>query len=209
MDAPATAADTTLLTRARAGDASAWSELLEAHRPQLTLLAQVQIGPGLRGKADAADVVQETFLEAHRDLPSFRGTTEAEFAAWLRQVLARNLANLLRRYFGTQARDPRRERPLADGLDRSSQPPDPALVAPQSTPSQRAVRGEELLRLAAALTLLSEDQRQVVELHHLQGLPVAEVAAQMGRTRAAVVGLLFRGLKKLRQLLREGGEGEV
>ena len=107
MDAPATAADATLLARARAGDAAAWSELLEAYRPPLTLLAQVQIGPGLRGKADAADVVQETFLEAHRDLPDFRGTTEAEFAAWLRQILTRNLANLLRRYFGTQARDPR------------------------------------------------------------------------------------------------------
>ena len=201
MDAPATAADTTLLTRARAGDASAWSELLEAHRPQLTLLAQVQIGPGLRGKTDAADVVQETFLEAHRDLPGFRGTTEAEFAAWLRQVLARNLANLLRRYFGTQARDPRRERPLADGLDRSSQPPDPALVAPQSTPSQRAVRGEQSARLADALNQLPADYRDVLVLRYLDGLSFPEVAARMGRSVDSVEKLWVRALARLRRTL--------
>lgn len=65
-----------------------------------------------------------------------------------------------------------------------------------------------MLRLAAALAQLPRDQREVVELHHLQGLAVAEVAAAMGRSRPAVVGLLFRGLKKLRELLRDAGEGE-
>jgi RNA polymerase sigma-70 factor (ECF subfamily) len=66
-----------------------------------------------------------------------------------------------------------------------------------------------LLRLAAALGRLPEDQRQVVELHHLKGLTVAEVAEQMGRTRASVVGLLFRGLKKLRELLHDPGDIQV
>jgi RNA polymerase sigma-70 factor (ECF subfamily) len=65
------------------------------------------------------------------------------------------------------------------------------------------------LRLAQALAGLQPDQRQVVELHHLKGVPVAEVATLMGRSRPAVVGPLFRGLKKLRQLLRDQGEGEA
>jgi RNA polymerase sigma-70 factor (ECF subfamily) len=71
------------------------------------------------------------------------------------------------------------------------------------------VRAEELLRLAAALAQLPEDQRRVVELHHLKGLLIAEVAEQMGRTRPAVVGLLCRGLKKLRELLRDSGGDEA
>jgi RNA polymerase sigma-70 factor (ECF subfamily) len=64
------------------------------------------------------------------------------------------------------------------------------------------------LGLAQAIARLPEDQRRVVELHYLKGLTVAEVADQIGRTRPAAVGLLFRGLKRLRELLREPGEAE-
>ena len=79
-------------------------------------------------------------------------------------------------------------------------------AADQTSPSERVVRGEELLRLAQALTRLPEDQRRVVELHYLKGLSVADVAERIGRTRPATVGLLFRGLKRLRELLRDPGE---
>jgi RNA polymerase sigma-70 factor (ECF subfamily) len=77
------------------------------------------------------------------------------------------------------------------------------LAADQSSPSQRVMREELHIRLADALGKLPEDQRLAVELHHLKGRTVAEAAEQMGRTKTAVVGLLFRGLKKLRQLLQE------
>ena len=181
---------------------------LEGYRDYLRLLARTQLGPRLQAKLDASDVAQQTILRAHEARGQFRGTTEAEKLAWLRAILASVLAAAARR-FEARARDVGRERSLEGDLELSSSRLEGLFAGDQTSPSQRAVRGEELLRLAAALTLLSEDQRPVVELHHLQGLPVAEVAAQMGRTRAAVVGLLFRGLKKLRQLLREGGEGEV
>src|SRR5918999_6459314 len=74
-----------LLRRARAGDDVALGALLERYRPYLALLARLQIDRRLRGKADPADLVQETFLEAHRGFPRFRGETEAELAAWLRR----------------------------------------------------------------------------------------------------------------------------
>ena len=81
-----------------------------------------------------------------------------------------------------------------------------SLTADLTSPSERAVRGEELRRLAHALAELPDDQRRVVELRYLNGLTVADVAEQIGRTRPAAVGLLFRGLKRLRELLREPGE---
>jgi RNA polymerase sigma-70 factor, ECF subfamily len=181
---------------------------LEGYRDYLRLLARTQLGPRLQAKLDASDVVQQAILHAHEAQGQFRGITEAEKLAWLRTILANVLAAAARR-FEARARDVGRERSLASDLDLSSSRLECLLAADQTSPSQRAVHGEELLRLAAALARLPEDQRRVVEMHHLKGLQMAEVAAQMGRTRPAVVGLLFRGLKKLRELLREHGEGEV
>src|SRR5437588_2203109 len=109
-----------LLQEARAGDAATLGQLLELYRRYLALLARVQIGQRLQGKVDAADLVQETFLEAHRHFPRFRGTTEAELTSWLRQILAAKLADLLRRYLGTQGRDVRLEREIEDAFCQSS-----------------------------------------------------------------------------------------
>src|SRR5437588_7443589 len=101
-----------LLEQAQAGDAATLGRLLELYRRYLALLARVQIGKRLQGKVDASDLVQETFLEAHRNFARFRGQTEAELVCWLRQILATNLANVCRRYLGTQGRDVRLERDI-------------------------------------------------------------------------------------------------
>src|SRR5215212_10957955 len=111
---------TELIRRARGGTDDALGQLLARYGNYLGLLARVQVGRRLQGKLDPADLVQDTFLEAHRHFPGFRGTTEPEFAGWLRQILAGVLANTLRRYFGTKARDPRVEQDLRAGLDQSS-----------------------------------------------------------------------------------------
>jgi RNA polymerase sigma-70 factor (ECF subfamily) len=155
----------------------------------------------LRSKAEAADLVQETFLEAYRDFHQFHGVTEAQLTAWLRQVLARNLANLVRRYVHTQGRDVRLEQELAGELDRSSGELEVALAAPQSTPSEQAVRREQAVLLAEALARLPEDYRQAVVLHNLRGLSFPEVAAQMGRSVDSVEKLWARGLARLRRAL--------
>src|SRR5579864_9421780 len=102
-----------LLTEARAGRGEALGQLLEGYRRYLVLLARLQIERNLQGKADPSDLVQETFLEAHRDFAQFRGTTEAELLGWLRRMLASNLANLVRRYKTTKGRNVRLERDLA------------------------------------------------------------------------------------------------
>jgi RNA polymerase sigma-70 factor (ECF subfamily) len=179
----------------------------EGYRDYLRLLARLQLGPRLQAKLDASDVVQQAILHAHEFRGQFRGATEAEWLAWLRAILANALAAAAR-HFRTRSRELDRECSLEAELDLSSSRLESLLAADHTSPSRRAVRAEELLRLAGALAHLPEDQRNVVELHHLKGLPVAEVALRLGRTRPAVVGLLFRALKKLRSLLREHGEGE-
>jgi RNA polymerase sigma-70 factor (ECF subfamily) len=190
-----------LLGHARAGDDGALGRLLERYRAYLTLLARLQIGRRLQGKADCADLVQDTFLEAARHFPRFRGETEPELAAWLRQILATCLAHLVRRYCGTQARDVRLERALEDDLDQSSRALDHGLVAEQSTPSQRASRREQAVLLADALDLLPADYREVIILRHLEGLTFPEVAARMGRSLDSVEKLWVRALPRLRRAL--------
>lgn len=173
--------------------------LLEGYRQYLGLLARLQLDARLCGKVDLSGVVQQTLLEAYlaRDkMPQ----QEEELARWLRHILANNLRDEVRKAHA-QARGIEREQSLEAALEASSLRIESWLAADQSTPSQRASRNEALLRLAAALAELPEAQRRAVELHHLQGLPLAEVATHMQRSKGAVAALLFRGLSRLRKRL--------
>jgi RNA polymerase sigma-70 factor (ECF subfamily) len=201
MNASGQPAPEQLLAAARRGDRDARGRLLEMNRPSLTLLARLEIDRRLQGKADPADVVQETFLDAHRDFEKFRGTTEKEFLAWLRQVLVTSLAGLVRRYLQTKGRDVHLERDLAVEVDQSSQVLDRGQVVPQSTPSQQAACREQAAVLAEALEQLPADYREVIILRHLEDLTFPEVARRMGRTPEADKKLWARALTRLRNFL--------
>jgi RNA polymerase sigma-70 factor (ECF subfamily) len=175
---------------------------LERFRDYLRLLARMNLDGRLRGKLDPSDVVQQTLLQAHQALPGFRGQTDAEMAAWLRQILARNLTHAVRD-FGRDRRDVQREQSLQDALDASSARLEAWLAAEQSSPSERAERNEQVVRLAAALADLPEAQREAVVQHYWQGRSLVEIGEDLGRTPAAVAGLLHRGLTQLRELLRD------
>lgn len=194
-----------LLVLARTTDAAALGPLLERYRQYLTLLARLEVGRTLQVKFGASDVVQETFLEAHRDFPGFRGTTPGELAAWLRTLLARNIANQVRRYLGTRRRDVRLEQGLASALGRSSDRLAATLAAPAGSPPQEAARGEAAVRLADALARLPADYREALVLRNLEELTFPEVAGRMGRSVDSVKKLWARGLAQLRGLLQDDG----
>lgn len=191
-----------LLEQARGGNEIAIGRLLGSYTKYLKLLARVQIGRRLQGKVDGSDIVQETFLEAHRQMPNFRGVTEAELIAWLRRILAGQIALNLRRYLGTKRRDVKLERELMVQLDESSQMLDGQFAtASQSTPSQHASRREQAVLLAEALSQLSEDYREVIILRHLEGLTFPDVAGRMNRSEDSVQKLWVRSLAALRRSL--------
>ena len=172
----------------------------ERFRAYLRMLAELQLGHGAPAKIDPSDIVQQSLLDAHRDRDHFRGRTEAEMAAWLRQILACNLADAAR-LLGRGKRDTARERSLEAALDASSARLEAWLAAEQSSPSERAERNEAIVQLVDALALLPEANRQALVLRHCQGLSLAEISARLGRTPPAVAGLLKRGLAELRTLL--------
>jgi RNA polymerase sigma-70 factor (ECF subfamily) len=193
-----------LIALARAGNATALGQLLESYRTYLLLLSRLQLGRRLQGKVDPADLVQETFLAAHSHFATFRGASEAELVAWLRQILAERLAKLVRHYYGTQRRDIRLERELEAEMEESSRLLNHSLAASTSTPSQKAARREQAVLLAAALEQLPEHYREVLILHHLQGLSLPEVARRLERTLDGVKNIWLRALARLRQVVGEG-----
>jgi RNA polymerase sigma-70 factor (ECF subfamily) len=181
-------------TAARTADAE-----LDRYRSYLMLLARMQLDGWAQSKVDPSDVVQQTLLEAHQKLHQFTGDDDGP-AAWLRQALANNLRDALRA-LRRGKRDVRRETSLEAALERSSVQLGGLLAGDESSPSRKAGRNEELLRLAVALEQLPEAQRRAIVLHHLHGRPLAETAAELRRSPAATAGLLHRGLKRLRELM--------
>jgi RNA polymerase sigma-70 factor (ECF subfamily) len=191
-----------LIERARRDEAGALDRLLDSYRNYLRLLARTGLDASLRGKADPSDLVQDALLKASLRFGQFRGATEAELAGWLRRILAHCLADLVRRYH-TGARRAGREQSLDQLVDRSSQAMERILAADGPSPSASAQRRDLGVLLSDALAQLSEDHREVIVLHHLEGLDWDEVARRMGRTTGAARMLWTRALKQLRPLIDE------
>lgn len=166
-------------------DASDVAGRLEAYRSYLGLLAWAGLAQRLRGKVDVSGVVQVTLAEACGVLP--KDAPDGEVAPLLRRLLARNLADEVRKA---------RARKRGGGQDESL---DGDVADGGPSPQSLAARAEQLERLWMALETLTEAHRQAIALHYLDGLSVAEVARRMGRTAASVAGLLYRGLESLRQ----------
>jgi RNA polymerase sigma-70 factor (ECF subfamily) len=177
---------------------------IEQYRSYLHLLARLQLAGQEAQRLDASDLVQQTMLEAHRERDRFQGATRGEQAAWLRRILANNLADAVRALH-RDCRDVGRERSLEAALDRSSAQLGGWLAAQGPSPSQQAHLHENATRLAEALAQLPEAQREALVLQHWHGLTLAQIGERLDRTPVAVAGLLKRGLERLRQLLDAAG----
>lgn len=182
--------------------------ILQLYWNYLHLLAEAQLDRRLRGRFSPSDLVQETFLEAYRDFPQFRGTTEAEFLAWLRRILVHNLILAVRRHVEVGKRDVRREISLEHvraQLDASAEGMAAILAQGGTSPSAHVQREELLVALADDLAALPPDYREVLVLRHLQRCSFAEIAERMGRSGGAVRMLWLRAIGQLRYRLTKRG----
>jgi RNA polymerase sigma-70 factor, ECF subfamily len=207
-DSPETLAISDLLARARGNDPRQMDMLFAQCRNFLGIVARAQIESWLRAKVDASDLVQQTLFEAYRDFHKFRGTTEAEWLAWLRQILTNNAANFVRSYRGTAKRQASREIAFANPGEDSqgsgvSEPADSG-----DSPSQQLLRKEREFQVAEALAQLTPDHREVILLRNLERLSFDEVADRMGRSRPAVQMLWMRAIQKLHDVLADLSKDE-
>jgi RNA polymerase sigma-70 factor (ECF subfamily) len=169
-------------------------------RSYVALVARAQVESWLRTRVDSSDLVQQTLLDVHRGFDGFRGQTEAEWLAWLRQVLRHNAQDFVRHYRGTAKRQQRKEVRLRTAGD-DSRSGGVELRDDGESPSAVVMRREREVEVADAVERLPPDYQEVILLRNLQRLPFDEVARRMGRSRPAVQMLWMRALQKLRETL--------
>ncbi|NLS95381.1 MAG: sigma-70 family RNA polymerase sigma factor [Planctomycetaceae bacterium] len=193
-----------LLRDARAAPDAVLGPLLQLYGNYLRLLASAQLNAKLRARVSPSDVVQETFLEAHRDFAQFRGESEREFLAWLRKILANNLARLVERHIMTEKRAVHREVSLermGAAIEQSTANLGAVLADEATSPSASASRREYTVILADQLAQMRPEYREVIVLRHLEGLPFKEIAERTHRTSGAARMLWLRAVNQLRQQL--------
>ena len=185
-----------LLSQARInGDLN---DVLDLYRSYVKLLARVQMANRVAGKFDASDIVQEVFFKASRAFAQFRGATEREFLAWLRQILANVLATQMRKFHGA-TRDCRLEQEFNRQISDASSVLQTAFADESPSPSEKLAQKERAVILAEAIDKLPPDYRDVVVLRHFEQLPFAEIAKRMEKSLNSVRNVWPRALAKLKQ----------
>ena len=184
-----------LIQRAKRGEDGAIGTLVETVRTYLLMVANQELEPGLRPKVAASDLVQEACLVATRSFGDFRGTSEGELRAWLRQVLLNSLSDSRKRFHQSQKRRLSREVVL-DG--------DVGVPAAEISPRTSMIAREESDKLLAAMARLPEDYRMVLELRNWELLSFEDIGQQIDRSADAAQKLWTRAVKRLEEELGGG-----
>jgi len=192
-----------LVDKARRGETEPLGQLLQLYRNYLTILATTQLDRRLRRRMSPSDLVQEAMLAAHCDFAKFRGSSERELLAWLRQILINCLHHAMETHLDAKRRDVRREisvEQVSAVLDRSVVQFVQVLADRGPSPSEPLRRRERAVALADQLAKLRAPYRDVIVLRNLQGLTFEEIADRMGRNAGAVRMLWLRAIDKFKQV---------
>jgi RNA polymerase sigma-70 factor, ECF subfamily len=193
-DAPQRARDRHF-TDPQSGSQAEIATVLDSYRPYLMKIARKELPAAMSAKGGASDLVQETFLEAIRDLGHFHGNSDAELRAWLRCLLLHHVTKLHRCYRASRKRQLDREIRLADEDDGT-----PAAVPSHYTsPTGRAVANEQIEVLNRVIQRLPDDYRTVIRLRYVDKKSFDEIAGAMDRSVNAVTLLWFRAVQRMRQ----------
>jgi RNA polymerase sigma-70 factor (ECF subfamily) len=192
---------------ARPCDFNQAGEALQGCRQYLLMVANSAVGPEIRAKFGASDLVQETFVEAQRHLGAFRGKTEREVRAWLRRILECRLSNLRRAYLATGKRALGREVAVGTLLVASEDHGD-VLASRSPSPSNHAVRSELAKAMGEALARLPQHYRQAVQYRHHDELPWDEVGKRMRCSADAARMVWSRAIRQLKKEMESHGPAQ-
>ena len=192
-----------LLDRAREGDERAFQALFQRHRVRLHQVIALRMDRRLAARADASDILQETYLQAFKRLPKYLEQEDMPFFLWLRWIAREKVMALYRRHLGADKRAIDREIPLLPA-DSSAQFVS-GVIGAGPTPSQQLAKGELADQLRAALRQLEPGERDLILWRHFEQLSIRETALLLHITEAAAGKRYIRALEHLRKLLTCAG----
>jgi RNA polymerase sigma-70 factor (ECF subfamily) len=201
-EAEGEAPDEDLVRRARRGEEAAFRLLMERRTPELTARVRRKLPALLRRKISESDVIQGAFLTAHQKLSEFEDRGDGSFGAWLDQIVAFKIRELLRHYRGTAKRGVDRE------ITQGRRPATRNVVGREASPSAHAIAGELEEKVREGMEALPEHYREVLRLVQEEGLALAEVGRRMDRSAKAIAKLYARALARLTELVFGEQEGE-
>ncbi len=184
-------------------DAEDWGDLLREHEVRLRRLVSFRLDGRMRGRVDAADVVQEVFLEACKHRGNFVAQSELSLFLWLRGIAANKLLELHRRHLSTRLRDAKREISLfqREWADDTSAALAAQLVGQGTRASEAAVRDEVKAQLQEALNQMNPLDREVLALKHFEQLTSREAGQVLGIEERAAAKRYLRALERLKAIL--------
>ncbi|MCA9199750.1 MAG: sigma-70 family RNA polymerase sigma factor [Planctomycetales bacterium] len=191
-----------LIQSAKAGDDQALDELFRGYHSYVNLVARIQFDVRRTPQISPSDIAQETLLKAQRSIRQFQGSSESEWTAWLRSILAAQICSTLR-YLYANRRDVRLERQIRTQLDASSEILGELADHRSGSPSASSIRREQAVLLADAIADLAEDYREVLIMRHMQGISFAEIARDTQRTVDSVKSVWRRAILQLRMHLAD------
>ena len=192
-----------LIDRAGHGEAAARQDLLERYRGYLRRMVAVRLDRRVAARVDPSDVVQETLAEAARRLDDYLKERPIPFYGWLRQLAGERVIDAHRRHVASLRRSVTLEQRDTVLPDASADALVQRLFADDTSPSNHLMRQERHEHLKTALASLSQKDREILVMRHLERLSTAEIAAMLELSEPAVKSRLFRALIRMRELMRE------
>ncbi len=207
MSSPGPPGDVTgrILEEMKSGDRSAFDRFFERNAGRVLIYIHYNLGPRLRAKVEAADILQDVYLKVFRDFESFRArAAERGIPQALIRIADHEITEAYRYHFKVDKRDARREVAasfLAGGGTAGSSPLD-ELASTETSVSRRYIRQEEYRRTLRLLSKLSPLEQYVTVARVIEGLPSQDIADLLGKSRGAVQMIVARARDKLRKLAR-------
>ena len=193
-----------LIQKAQKGDLEALAQVFENNRERLKRMIRVRMSERVRPRVAISDVLQEAYVDLAQQLGNYAKDPKLPFFLWMRRVTGQRLAKVHRAHLGQKIRNVNRERRLDVAIpDASAVYMANQLSGHFTSVSEKAMRSENELRMQAAIEQVSETDREILAMRHVEQLTNSEIAVLLEISESAATNRYVRAIRKLKDAMGE------